>query len=763
MRILTATFLGIATAALIFTTVPSAQAATVTYNLRAALGAVVMPDGASVPVWGLVDADQPGTTPLTPVPVLTAASGDDLVLNLTNQLTEPVSLVINGQPVQDAIAPVFFSDGAGRQRVRSFMHAAVPSGSATYRWGPLNPGTYLITSGSHPAVQVPMGLYAVLKVGATAGSGGPYDPNGFDSEATLLFSEIDPLLNQAVADGIYGDPDGDYPTALKVGYKPKYFLLNGRPWSAVAPPLATVSGGDTVLLRLVNAGLRARVPVVPGQALIQIAEDGYPLNFQPTQTSVDLTAGKTLDAIMVAPVAPGYLAVHDRMLGLTGGGMLGYLTVGTPAVTLSAAITGSGSVSMVSAPGGISCPGDCSEVLVAGTTVTLKGAPADSATVLSGWSVTAGGTPTGECVASGDCVVTLDQDKTVTAVFSSFAATTLISPNGGEAVPLDATMLIRWAAPANLYTFDLGFSPSPGAPFRKIADRVGGREFLWSMATTQLRVTNGARISIIAYDAAGNVGARDSSDAPFALVSPLELTAPNGGESILAASPYNITWNVRTTTPTVVRATLWYQSSSAAPWTLIADVDPATGSYAWTSPATATAGATARIALTLYDAAGKTIATDASDAPFSVVIPGPLALAAQPAPQPLAVAPVAAATPAAMRVLTTSPPLLHLPVAGDGESTVELLYPGEGEVITSAGTLVFWMEEPQAVTYQLDYSIDGGQTWQRIAEGILDTSYDWVIDPALRGGQPVRLRITALDGDMKVLGRDTSEGTFTIE
>ena len=751
MKTLNAGFLGVATSLLLLFAAPPLQAATVTYNLAATAGTVAMPDGASVPVWGLV---QGANLPLTPVPVLTAAAGDDLLLNLTNNLPEPVCLTINGQQTANpagfavqAPTPVFFADANGRNRGRSFTYeTAAGGGTASYAWTNLNPGTYLIGSGSHPSVQVPMGLYAVLKVDVAPNEA--YPGELFDSEATLLFSELDPVLNQAVAAGAYGT--ATYPTALKVGYKPKYFLLNGRPWSASSPPLASVTAGETVLLRLLNAGLRARAPIFPGQALTMLAEDGKPAGFQPIQVTADLFAGKTLDAVFTAPANAGYLPLHDRALGLSGGGMLGYLTVGTPTVALDVTVTGPGSVSTTSLPGGIAAcaAGDCSASYLADTAVALHALPSGPDSALSSWSVnlTAGGTPTGECIGGGDCVVTLDQGKTVTAIFANYAATTLISPNGGEQVPLDQTMPIRWAAPADVYTFDLGYSPSPGSPFRMFANRVAGREFLWDLATANLRPSSAVRLAIVGYDASGAIVDRDTSDTPFALVSPLQLTYPNGatGEAaIVAGDPVTITWDVRPTVIPVVRGTLWFQASTNTPWTLVADVDPILGSYAWTAPATPTAGATARMALTLYDATGKVVANDTSDAPFSIVPPaGPLAATSR-------------------RTLTAT---TTVAAAVAEPADLVLLIPNGGEIL--AGEIPFtilWQDTTQAATFVLDYSLDGGQNWQSLATAIEGNQFDWIIATELRGSNAVRLRITAVDAKDAVLARDLSDAAFAID
>jgi FtsP/CotA-like multicopper oxidase with cupredoxin domain len=183
-------------------TVGSTSAATVTVNLRAEAATKTMPDGITmVPMWGFaVDAD-----PVTvPGPPITVTAGDTLTVNLTNNLSVPVSLVIPGQIT--TMSPVWFTDAQGRQRVMSFTHeAASGGGMAVYTWTNLKPGTYLYQSGTHPAVQIQMGLYGSLIVESTT-PGQAYDDasSAYDEQLVLLYSEIDPALHEAIDDGSYG-------------------------------------------------------------------------------------------------------------------------------------------------------------------------------------------------------------------------------------------------------------------------------------------------------------------------------------------------------------------------------------------------------------------------------------------------------------------------------------------------------------------------------------------------------------------------------
>src|SRR6516225_8351928 len=204
-------------------------------------------------------------------------------------------------------------------RVQSFSTevAAVPAGtvaSTALTWSALRPGTYLLESGTHPSIQVPMGLIGVLVVTqapaaanptavppVVAAAGTAYPAVGtapavpYNAELPLEFSEIDPVQNKAVNTavntagfsetkvwdghiGACGNPNSGagiantcYPPA--VNYTPFYYLINGVAFNKTnaalsnfpaAPATGVTAGTGTVLARLVNAGLRMHVPSIVG-------------------------------------------------------------------------------------------------------------------------------------------------------------------------------------------------------------------------------------------------------------------------------------------------------------------------------------------------------------------------------------------------------------------------------------------------------------------------------------------------------------------
>lgn len=295
--------------------------------------AATMPGNVEVPMWGFAeDADSDFTTidaevPTVPGPMITVTPGDTtLRIHVRNELGVPVSIVIPG--AHAPLTPVKFADAQGRQRVQSFTHETAPGAVGTYEWLNFEPGSYIYQSGTHPAVQVQMGLYGGVKKTDTLTAA--YANVPFDKEVSLFYSEIDPALHNAVASGAYGTPA--FPGANS--YSPKYFLVNGKPYQG-QPPISAGNVNEKILVRLYNAGLESHVPLFQGLHVKVVAEDGNPYNYAPRQYTVHLGPGKTKDVILNA-ASEGVYPVYDRRLFLSNsqnspGGMLSYLSISSQA------------------------------------------------------------------------------------------------------------------------------------------------------------------------------------------------------------------------------------------------------------------------------------------------------------------------------------------------------------------------------------------------------------------------------------------------
>lgn len=307
--------LGVIALALLALAMAAAPASGAIYNLAAVPAQWTPPAGGTpIPMWGFIDA----TTcpdPATPGswatgPELVVPSADTtLTVNLLNCLPVGASIMIPGQamPQVGGVASTVARTGDGR--VRSFVSETPPAATASYQWTNLKPGTYLYHSGTHPAVQVQMGLYGAVtknEVDSTATTPAEaYPDKTYDAYAVLIYSEIDPAVHAAAA----ADPAGYSAT---MDYDPKYFLVNGEADDPAAP-IAMVAPSQTVLIRLLNAGLKAHAPEILGAHLKVIAEDGNLYPYPRQHSSLLLAAGKTLDALLEAPV-PGNYPIFDRRL-----------------------------------------------------------------------------------------------------------------------------------------------------------------------------------------------------------------------------------------------------------------------------------------------------------------------------------------------------------------------------------------------------------------------------------------------------------------
>jgi hypothetical protein len=145
------------------------------------------------------------------------------------------------------------------------------------------------------------------------------------------------------------------------------------------------------------------------------ATSGLPVTFSSDTLSVCTVSGNVVTGvsagtctIRAAQAGDGnYNAATDVTQPLT-------VTGGATTATLTVVINGSGTGTINSDPSGlITCPGDCSETFATvPTTVTLKPVPSSN----SDFSWGAGNDCTSS--GSGDCVLTMDSDKTITATFT---------------------------------------------------------------------------------------------------------------------------------------------------------------------------------------------------------------------------------------------------------------------------------------------------------------------------------------------------------
>jgi len=133
-------------------------------------------------------------------------------------------------------------------------------------------------------------------------------------------------------------------------------------------------------------------------------------------------------------------------------------------------------------------------------------------------------------------------------------------------------------------------------------------EFLWTIPE-DLEVGGGYRVQI--YPANGS--ASPVMSAPFDIVmSPFQVTSPNGGEQWMAGSRQTVTWNGGTDVATSVKIRL-YKGTALAGWVTAGVANK--GSVQWRLPSDLVPGNDYRVQI--YSTIDGTLA-DSSDGPFSV-------------------------------------------------------------------------------------------------------------------------------------------------
>ncbi len=285
------------------------SAAAIEYHLTAKPTTLVMPDGSiPVPAWGYAITlvkDAAGVTLFEDIAAAATVPGDPLEvphndpvlkIYLTNQLPEATSIHILGQTLSNAGAATFV-DG----RVMSFVHEAAAGGPAVlYQWDNLKHGTYLVQSATNPAKQVQMGLFAAVVKDFSATEA--YPGVVADSQRIVVFHDVDPEIQDAIADDRYGESPGS-PVGPYIPSSPyrkaRYFLINGHCFPDTQ--LDPVGLGQRVLLRFVNAGLETHVPQILNAYLTQVAQDGIPLKYSREMYGFELNPAATIDAIFAPP------------------------------------------------------------------------------------------------------------------------------------------------------------------------------------------------------------------------------------------------------------------------------------------------------------------------------------------------------------------------------------------------------------------------------------------------------------------------------
>ncbi len=281
----------------------------VSCELWARAGTIDLPGMPNVPIKTF--ADHSGVPAITQVggPVLDALDGDTVSILLHNDLSEPLALAVPQQPMAPATSKI------------------APGGYATYSFV-ARMGTSIYEAGSAASVaaldenvgkQVAQGLYGALVVRPAAQTRQAYGTaaTGYDEEALMLLSDIDPALN--------ANPD----TFDMSMFAPTYALINGRPYDGTAGgtlPIVSAPGHD-VLLRIVNAAVSFHPIGLLGLRESVVGESSQALRYPRSAVATTVAPGSTADALVHLPSAAsaaGHYALYDTSLRLYNGTQAGY-------------------------------------------------------------------------------------------------------------------------------------------------------------------------------------------------------------------------------------------------------------------------------------------------------------------------------------------------------------------------------------------------------------------------------------------------------
>jgi hypothetical protein len=283
------------------------------------------------------------------------------------------------------------------------------------------------------------------------------------------------------------------------------------------------------------------------------------------------------------------------------------------------------------------------------------------------------------------------------------------SPNGGETWVGSTTQNITWNTVGTIPNVNLQYSTDGGSGWTNIVSGISNTgTYSWtvpSINTTQasVRVQNAANTSV-----------SDISNANFTISNQsLTLTSPNGGENLSGGNTHNITW---TYTGSFQYVKFEYSTNNGTNWTNCTNgsgqnwANTADLTYAWSVPSVNSSTCLIRISEYYTN-----VPVDLSNNLFTITS-------------------------------TTA--------------TLTLTSPNGGQNYNSGSTQnITWTNTGTINFVNLQYSTNGGSSWNSIVNGITNTgTYAWTI-PCLATSSSCRVRVLNYN-DTSI--NDASDANFTI-
>jgi FtsP/CotA-like multicopper oxidase with cupredoxin domain len=273
------------------------------FHLYATDGYLTLPDGEKVYIWGYSLENKKGTA-VYPAPKLEVEEGDTVEVTLTN--IGPVKEGI--RRVAHTIHWHGLDTDQENDGVPDTSPAIQTGESFTYRFTATHAGTYFYHCHVDTIEHLQMGMHGSLVVKAKGGvkqawTGGP----AYDKEYVFHLNEIDPVWHKAVEEGKKYD---------RTQFHPRYWTINGKAYpDTMKDPQTMIQGkvGETVLIRLINAGYEEHPFHLHGHHFKVIASDGRPLPAPIEKDTINIGPGERYD-ILVTFTQSGEFPFHSHKI-----------------------------------------------------------------------------------------------------------------------------------------------------------------------------------------------------------------------------------------------------------------------------------------------------------------------------------------------------------------------------------------------------------------------------------------------------------------
>ncbi|WP_308637640.1 stalk domain-containing protein [Paenibacillus silvisoli] len=271
------------------------------FHLYATDGYMTLPDGATIYIWGYSLKNEPGSAVFTS-PTLEVNEGDIVEVTLTN-------IGAKKKGIKRVAHTIHWHGLDTDQQNDGVPHTSAPiqqGESFTYRFTATHAGTYFYHCHVDTIEHLQMGMYGALVVKAKGGemrawTGGP----AYDKDYVLLLNEIDPVWHKAVEEGKPYD---------RTDFHPAYWTMNGKAFpDTESDPSTMIEGkvGESVLIRIINAGYQPHSFHMHGFHFQVIASDGRPLPEPLLKDTLLIGSGERYD-ILVKFDQSGMFPLHSH-------------------------------------------------------------------------------------------------------------------------------------------------------------------------------------------------------------------------------------------------------------------------------------------------------------------------------------------------------------------------------------------------------------------------------------------------------------------